>query len=157
MERKIKFEAIIQKRGIQNGAYVDFPFSTKELYRRQGNVRVLAMIDGQGVYRGTLTPTAQGTHSLNLTLAIRQQVGKTFGDTISVELWRELPERNLEVPEDMQAALEANPKAKARFEKLDHSDRQEFIRWVSKAHKPESRESRRNKMLEMVLAGQVRE
>lgn len=153
MDKKISFEAVIQKRGIQNGAYVEFPFSTKELYRKKGHIRVLAMVDGQGEYRGTLSPTATGFHSLNLTQAICRQVGKTIGDTVSVELWRDVDDRILEMPQDVQAVLKANPAAGKLFGKLAQSHQQEYIRWVTKAKKPETRENRKSKMVEMILAG----
>lgn len=60
---------------------------------------------------------------------------------------------DLEVPEDMQKALDANPEAKAFFDKLAPSHRKEYIRWIIDAKREETRVSRMTKMIGKLGSG----
>lgn len=66
-------------------------------------------------------------------------------------------ERGLRVeatlPEELATALASNPEAQARFDALSTSHRNEYIRWVSEARRPETRQRRAAQTLERVLAG----
>lgn len=42
MEKPIEFIAEIKQHGTQNAAYVDFPFSTEELFGKKGQVKIKA-------------------------------------------------------------------------------------------------------------------
>ena len=39
------------------------------------------------------------------------------------------------------------------FDKMSYTHRKEYIRWITDAKKPETRENRKVKMTEMILAG----
>jgi uncharacterized protein YdeI (YjbR/CyaY-like superfamily) len=56
-----------------------------------------------------------------------------------------------ECPEDVAAALDAAPDAKARFERLPPSHRQEYLKWVQEAKKPETRARRVRGMVEKLV------
>ncbi len=48
----------------------------------------------------------------------------------------------IEMPEDLQAALEANPAASATYEAFPPSCRREYLQWVTEAKRPETRAKR---------------
>ena len=82
-----------------------------------------------------------------------KQLGKTFGDQISVKLWEDKEERIVEIPEDVMPLFEKNPKAFELYEKMSYTHKKEYMRWITDAKKPETRENRKSKMIEMILAG----
>lgn len=150
---KIKFEAPIIQHKNMNAAYVEFPFSTEELFGKKGQVKIKATIDGKTEYQGSLANMGQGCHVLGLTQAVRKDLKKTFGDTLSVELWEDKEERVVEIPDDVAEVFNKNEKAKELFDAMSYTHRKEYIRWIIEAKKPETRENRKVKMIEMILAG----
>lgn len=150
---KIKFEAPIIQHKNMNVAYVEFPFSTEELFGKKGQVKIKATIDDKTEYQGSLANMGQGCHVLGLTQAVRKDLKKTFGDTVSVELWEDKEERVVEIPDDVVEVFNKNEKAKELFDAMSYTHRKEYIRWIIEAKKPETRENRKVKMIEMILAG----
>jgi hypothetical protein len=132
---------IIQVEGM-NAAYVEFPFNVEELFGTRGQVKVKALFDKQVEYRGSLANMGRNCHTLGLTQEIRSKLGKSFGDTIEVELERDLEVREVIIPEEVQALLNENPEEKAYFEKLSYTHRKEYINWITSAKKEETRTNR---------------
>ena len=153
MQKKIKFSAEVQKNGNINAAFVVFPFSTEELFGKKGQVKIKAIFDKNIEYRGSLAKMGGNCHMLGLTHAIRKKLGKSFGDTVDVELWEDQEERIVEIPDDVQKVFENESKAKELFDAMSYTHRKEYIRWITEAKKPETRENRKVKMIEMILAG----
>ncbi|SMO53783.1 Bacteriocin-protection, YdeI or OmpD-Associated [Chryseobacterium rhizoplanae] len=149
----IKFSAIIQQNGEMNAAFVEFPFSTEELFNKKGQVKIKALFDGNVEYRGSLAKMKSDCHILGLTQEIRKQLGKTFGDEVSVSLTEDKEERVVEVAEDIMSVFNENPEAKTLFNKMSYTHKKEYIRWIEEAKKPETRENRKIKMIQMILDG----
>lgn len=149
----IKFTGVITQNGTQNAAYVVFPFSTLELFGKKGQVKVKALFDGTVAYRGSLANMGQGVPVLGLTQAVRKALGKSFGDEVAVELWEDREERIVEIPEDVATLFQQHTAAKQLFDAMSYTHRKEYIRWITEAKKPETRERRKEKMIEMILAG----
>ncbi len=61
-----------------------------------------------------------------------------------------------EMPADLAEALRKAPAALAFFEQLAPSHRKEYVRWVEEAKKPETRQRRVEKAVEMLWLGQKR-
>ena len=150
---QVKFEATIIQHQNMNASYVEFPFSTEKKFGKKGHIKIKAVFDKKAEYRGLLANMGQGCHILILTQAVRKELGKTFGDTVSVELWEDKEERIVEIPEDVMEVFNQNEKAKALYDAMSYTHRKEYIRWITEAKKPETRENRKVKMIEMILAG----
>ena len=56
-------------------------------------------------------------------------------------------------PEDLQKALNSNPKAKEFFESLSFSHKREYVGWIHQAKKEETRQRRVQKTIELLLEG----
>jgi hypothetical protein len=54
MADKVKFDAIILQHQDMNAAYVDFPFSTEELFGKKGAGKDKSAFDDTVEYRGSL-------------------------------------------------------------------------------------------------------
>lgn len=91
-------------------------------------------------------------HTLGLTQEIRKQLGKSFGDKVSIKLWEDKEERTVIIPDDVILIFNENLKAKELFDAMSYTHRKEYIRWIVEAKKPETREKRKVKMIELILA-----
>lgn len=149
----VNFKAIIQQNGEINAAFVEFPFSTEELFGKKGQVRIKALFDNTVEYRGSLAKMKSECHLLGLTQDVRKQLGKTFGDEVSVSLIEDTEERIVEIADDIQFVFNENPEVKALFDKMSYTHRKEYIRWIEEAKKPETRKNRKTKMIQMILDG----
>ena len=63
--------------------------------------------------------------------------------------------REVGVPDALASALAGDPAAKATFEALAFTHRKEYARWVADAKRPETRERRVTKALEMLRDGKT--
>lgn len=149
----IQFSAIIKQNGNMNAAFVEFPFSTEELFGKKGQVKIKALFDNAIEYRGSLAKMKSDCHILGLTQEIRKRLGKTFGDEVSVSLVEDKEERTVEIADDIVMVFNENPEAKALFDKMSYTHRKEYIRWIEEAKKPETRENRKTKMIQMIMEG----
>nr|WP_262901729.1 YdeI/OmpD-associated family protein [Chryseobacterium sp. OSA05B] len=64
-----------------------------------------------------------------------------------------MEERRVEIADDIASVFNENPDAKSLFDKMSYTHRKEYIRWIEEAKKPETREKRKIKMIEMILEG----
>ena len=149
----ITFEGIIQQNGEINAAFIEFPFSTEELFGKKGQVKIKVLLDGKIEYRGSLAKMKSNFHKIGLTQEVRKKLGKTFGESISVKLWEDKEERIVEIPDDVLEVFEKNKEAFEMYQKMSYTHRKEYMRWITEAKKPETRENRKVKLIEMILAG----
>lgn len=149
----ISFKAVILQNGTIDAAYVEFPFSAEEYFGKKRSVKIKALFDDHIEYRGSLMKMKGNCHLLGLTRQIRKQLGKSFGDEVLVKLCEDTEERIVAIPDDIQIIFNENLKAKEIFEGMSYTHRKEYIRWILEAKKTETREKRKVKMIEMILAG----
>ncbi|ROH95973.1 YdeI/OmpD-associated family protein [Chryseobacterium daecheongense] len=149
----IQFSAIIKQNGNMNAAFVEFPFSTEKLFGKKGQVKIKALFDDAIEYRGSLAKMKSDCHILGLTQKVRKQLGKTFGDEVSVSLIEDKEERTVDIADDIALVFNENQEAKELFDKMSYTHRKEYIRWIEEAKKAETRENRKGKMIQMILEG----
>lgn len=149
----VLFTAIIKQNGDMNAAFVEFPFSTEELFGKKGQVKIKALFDAKVEYHGSLSKMKSDCHILGLTQDIRKQLGKTFGDEVSVSLVEDKEERTVDIADDIIIVFKKNPEAKVLFDKMSYTHKKEYIRWIEDAKKQETRENRKIKMIQMILDG----
>ncbi|MDN3695422.1 YdeI/OmpD-associated family protein [Chryseobacterium tructae] len=147
------FTAIIKQNGETNAAFVEFPFSTEELFNKKGQVKIKATFDDKVEYRGSLAKMKSACHILGLTQDIRKQLGKTFGDEVTISLIEDKEERIVQIADDIALVFHENPDAKVLFDTMSYTHKKEYIRWIEDAKKPETRETRKIKMIQMILDG----
>lgn len=135
-----------------NAAYVDIPFNVEEEYGKKGQVKILATIDGIP-YRGSLAKMGSPNHILIVLKAIREKLGKTHGDVVSITLQQDTAPREVAVPEELQMLLNAEPKAKEFFEGLAYTYKKEYVKWVTSAKREETRQRRLAQTIEKLKAG----
>src|SRR3974390_149516 len=73
------------------------------------------------------------------------------GDLAHFVMQRDVKPRTAKVPLALKKALAANPKARARFDKLSCSHRKEYVNWVAEAKQPETVQRRLKQLIPMLL------
>ncbi|MEA3033004.1 MAG: hypothetical protein QOH86_1020 [Sphingomonadales bacterium] len=66
------------------------------------------------------------------------------------------PKPELPTPDDLRAALDAEPKAAATFDSFPPSCRREYVEWVTEAKRPETRAKRLAQTVEWLAEGKRR-
>jgi hypothetical protein len=152
-EKPQVFTAILESASdSMDAAYVSIPFDVEEVYGTRGHIKVKALFDGCP-YRGILSNMGTGSHIIIVTKEIRATIGKKIGDKIKVQLVRDTEERIVEVPAELQAALNKNTKAKTFFDSLSFTNRKEYAAWIRDAKKEETKTKRLADAITKMLAG----
>lgn len=149
MENVYEFKAKIKGVENVNGAYVEFPFDTKEVFNTNGKVKVVVTFDGYE-YRGILTKMGAPCHIIGITKAIRRAIGKEVGDEIVVTIRRDTVSRLKEIPAILSKALDENTEAKEFFETLTESQKNKFITHITSAKREQTIKARLDKCISML-------
>ena len=150
MTIKKTFTAVIQDPG-GGGAFVEVPFDVEATFGAK-KPRVRAMIDGVP-YRGLLTRMGTDYHMLIILKGIREQIGKTFGDEVTITVEPDTEPRLLEIPKDLLKELKKDKEAKTLFDKLSYTHQKEYVTWITEAKREETRQNRILKAIEMLRQG----
>jgi len=115
---------------------------------------VLVTINGY-TYRNTVAVYG-GVYMVGVSAENRAQAKVKGGDEVDVDLELDTAPREVEVPAELQAALDADPAARATFEKLSYSNKSWHALQVTGTNNPETRARRIEKNLAALRAGKVR-
>ncbi|UOZ11191.1 YdeI/OmpD-associated family protein [Amycolatopsis sp. WQ 127309] len=103
-------------------------------------------------YRTTVASRG-GQFLVPLSAENREQAGVAAGDDVDVEIVLDTAPRELEIPDDLAAALAADPEARKRFESLSYSRKQGFVLPIGQAKTEETRQRRIAKVVTDLRAG----
>ena len=109
-----------------------------------------------GTEFGTSIAAMGGRFLLGVSAERRQAAGVTAGETYDVEIELDTEPRHLEIPEDLAAALDAQPDAREFFSALSFSKRQWHVLQVTGAKQPETRARRVAASVAMLAEGRAR-
>jgi hypothetical protein len=153
----LDFEAeIVRNTAVANSsAFIEFPHDLKETFGVGNLVPVVATFDGRVTYRGSLARMGGPRAVLVLRKDVRSELGKEPGDRVGVSLRLDTVPRQVEVADDLAAALERAGMGD-RFDALAVSHRREFVRWVEEAKRPDTRQRRIDGTVTMIEGGRTR-
>jgi hypothetical protein len=106
-------------------------------------------------YRSTVA-TVDGNFMVGFNADHRAASGLEGGDDIDVEIELDTEPRTVDLPPDLEAALEAEPKAKATFDKLSNSMKGYHVSQVTGAKTDETRQRRIEKSISVLREGKPR-
>lgn len=106
-------------------------------------------------YRSTVAPMG-GEWWVGVNSDHREASGLKAGDEVQVTLELDTAPRELEVPPELAAALDADPTAKAFFDGLSYSNRRVFTLSVEGTNNPGTRARRVEKAITLMREGRVR-
>ena len=96
---------------------------------------------GDHTYRTTVAPMG-GKYWVPLSAENRTAAGVAAGDSVEVEIEVDEAPRVVEVPDDLSAALDADPVARAAFDALSYSNQRRHLLSVEGAKTAETRARR---------------
>jgi Bacteriocin-protection, YdeI or OmpD-Associated/Domain of unknown function (DUF1905) len=106
-------------------------------------------------YRSTVAVMG-GRHLVSVSAAVRAATGLSGGDPIRVTLTVADTPREVDVPDDLAAALAADPLARAFFDGLSNSLQRYHVDQVAGAKTAETRQRRIDKAVALFLEGRKR-
>src|SRR3954468_18638777 len=142
----VRFDTVIGTEG--DGTFVEVPVDVPALF---GRVRAPVRVTLNGhTYRSTVMRYGQ-RYLAPVNHATRAAAGVGAGDAVTVDIAPDDEPRTVEVPDDLAAALDAAPGARAAFDARSFSHRREWATWVAEAKRPEARGRRVARVVEQVL------
>jgi hypothetical protein len=106
-------------------------------------------------YRSTLA-VMDGTYMVGVSAENRAGAGVAGGDEVDVDIQLDAAPREVSIPADFAAALDAEPKARATFDGLSYSNKSWHVLSVAGAKTDETRQRRIAKSVDALKAGRVR-
>jgi len=103
-------------------------------------MRVLGTVNGVAFKSSTMP--YRGAFYLGVHKATREAAGIGFGEPVEIELTRDTSPRVLALPQELEAAFEAEPALGERFASLSFSRRREMAEPIGEAKRPETRARR---------------
>lgn len=147
---EMNFQAVVERNG-KTATGIEVP---PEVIAELGDAKrpkVQVVINGYAF--STTVGVMGGRYLIPLSAERRTGVQVEAGQSVTVELSLDVEPTTLDVPDDLAQAFRAEPKAEAFFASLTHSQRKEWVRWVTEAKKAETRASRVEKSVALLLAG----
>jgi len=132
--------------------HILIPFDAAEAFGRRGQIPVAGSINGFA-FRSSLTAEGDGRHYLMANKAMLAGAKAAAGDSVHLVLELDQAERTVAVPAEREAALAASGAAASIFAALAYSCRKEYAVWVDGAKRQETRDSRAQKAVVMLLDG----
>ena len=110
---------------------------------------------GPHTYRSTIAPRT-GKYLLPVSAENRDAAGIAAGDEVEVQIELDTEPREVAVPPDLAAALEADAAARSFFESLTASQKRWYVLPIEGAKAADTRERRVAKALAMLREGRKR-
>ncbi len=150
---KQKFEAKLTAHG-PKGAWVflAIPPEVTKAFGSIARLPVVGTLNGFS-FRSSILPEGDGTHSLAVNKQMQAGAKVAAGDTVKVVLELDKGERVVEVPPELQHVLDRQTKAAQAFAGMSFSCKKEYADWIAQAKRPETKEARVKKALELIAAG----
>ena len=106
-------------------------------------------------YRSTVA-VMDGAYMVGVSAENRAGARVAGGDEVEVQIELDTEPREVSVPDDFAAALDAEPKARETFDRLSNSNKGWHVLQVTGAKTDETRQRRIGKSVEMLREGRAR-
>lgn len=141
------FKTVLRKPEAMDAMGIEVPPEVVEALGQGKRPKVVVTLK-RYTYRSTVA-VMRGKFLIPLAKEHRASIGVKDGETVSVTLDLDMAPREVAVPDDLAAALEAAG-LRATFDALAFTHRKEHVRAIEEAKKPETRLKRIEKAVEMV-------
>ena len=148
----VTFETTVTADGNNTGIVVP----AEVIDRLAAGKRPPVLVDVNGHEYRTTVGVMGGRHMISISAAVRSATGLKGGDPIRVTLTVADTPREVEVPADFAAALAADERAAAFFEKLSNSLQRYHVDSINAAKSAETRQRRVEKAIALFRDGKRR-
>lgn len=121
--------------------YLPVPDEVAHALREAGTRRVVGTLNGVP-FRRALHGIGTGEFQFLIGQDVVREIGAAFGETVEVVVMPDPDPDYIEVPEELVAALDADPEAKDRWETFTVGQQRGYALHVSQAKRPTTREKR---------------
>ena len=149
----VRFRTTIQQNG-KTALGFEVPPEAVEALGAGKRPPVTVTINGYS-YRNTVAVMG-GAFMIGVSSEHRGPAGVSGGEDVDVELALDTAPREVAVPPELQAALDADPAAKATFDGLSYSNRSWHTLQVTGTNNPETRARRIAKSIAALREGRIR-
>lgn len=147
----MKFHTTIVQMGNNTG--IEVPPDVVEALGAGKKPPVKMTINGY-TYRSSIAVMGS-KYMVSLSAENRKNAGVAGGEAHDVEIEVDTEKREIAVPADLQAALDADPQAKAFFETLSYSNKRRHVEPIEAAKAPETRQRRIEKSVALFHEGKL--
>ena len=144
----MKFTTTIQGSGNKTG--IEVPEDVVQALDAGRRPPVIVTMNGES-YRSSVAVMG-GRNMVSVSAANRELTGVAAGDTVEVDLELDTEPRTVEIPDDLAAALDAEPEAKAFYGTLNYSSQRRYVEPITDAKTAETRSRRIAKAVEDLKA-----
>ena len=148
----MRFKTTLDSAG-KNAAGFRVPPEVVEALGKGKRPPVVVTINGYS-YRNTVAVYGDA-YLIGVAQEHRAPAGVTPGDEIEVDLVLDTAPREVELPADFAAALDAAPEAKRFFESLSYSNKRRFTLSIDDAKSEETRKRRIEKSVRQLGEGRI--
>ena len=131
----MKFTTTIQGSG--NKAGIEVPEDIVNALGAGKRPPVIVTIHGQS-YRSSIAVMG-GQYMVGVSAANRELTGVSAGDTVEVDVELDTQPRVIDVPDDLAAALDSEPEAKAFYATLNYSSQRRYVEPIADAKTEDTR------------------
>jgi hypothetical protein len=149
----MRFRAALESAG-KNTAGFEVPEGVVQSLGGGGHPKVAVTVDGF-TFRTSIAKMG-GRFLLGVSAERRARAGIEAGQTFDVDVELDTAPREIEVPDDLAAALAADAKAKDFWDTLTYSKQSWHVHQVTSAKKAETRAVRVEKSVAMLREGRAR-
>jgi hypothetical protein len=125
------------------------PFSVEKVFGARARVPVKGTINGFP-FRSSLFPMGDGQHFMMVNKQMWEGAKINPGRLVEVVFQEDTDIRTVKLPRDLKAALSRNKTARDIFETLSYTHKQEYVRWIESAKRPETRARRIHSAVTMI-------
>lgn len=144
----MQFRAVVIPSG--NATAVEIPDAVMQSLGPEARPPVVITISGYS-WRSRVA-IKNGQRLVGISAAHREAAGIAEGQAIDLDISLDTAPREVEEPDDLKSALDANPSARAAFDKLPLGLKAKHVRDIEAATKPEVRARRVAKLVETLGA-----
>ncbi|MDQ3803642.1 MAG: YdeI/OmpD-associated family protein [Acidobacteriota bacterium] len=151
-ERPQRFRVLLETQGGGEVTGFGVPFDVPKVFGTRARVPVRGTINGTP-FRGSIVPMG-GRHIMVVNRKLRAASGVRGGETVTVTMERDTEPRVVTPPEDFARAVKGNKDALATWQELSYTHQREFAEHVEDAKRPETRQRRIEKSIQLLAAGE---
>ena len=149
----MRFRTTIEQTG-RTTTGIPVPESVVEALGMGKRPAVVVTVNGH-TYRSSIA-SMDGAPMISLSAENRERAGVAGGDEVDVDVELDTSPREVQVPADLAAALDAAPDARSTFDRLSYSNKSWHVLQVEGARTDETRARRIARSVEALRAGRVR-
>jgi len=141
-----KFQSKIDTAGGESFTFISIPFDVKKVF---GKSRVpVKLTINDFTYRTTICVMG-GKYCVPLRKSNREGAGVKAGDVVHISVVPDIEPRVVKVPANLKKFLQTS-QVWELFDNYSYTHKREFVEWITGAKKDETRESRKQRMVQML-------